>query len=143
MVSTKSIVTLLIALVIAITLFQPVVSTVNTSTGTQTVTNESATADNETYVDLQGYDIDHETVYWNNTTGTYVEVTEGTDYDMNYSAGSIRALDSGSIEAGDDLKVSYDYQATDGTTATVAAIVPTLMALLMIGVMASKIQGAM
>jgi hypothetical protein len=147
MVKAKSVAGLIIAATIAMTLFSPVLATVNTATGSQAVTNETFSAQTGTYVDLDGYDIDKgsETVYaFNDTSNSYETVSEGTAYEMNYSAGSIKAL-SGShqLDDGEDAKITYGYQATDGTTATIAALVPTFMALLVVGVFASKITGAM
>lgn len=145
MVKMKSIVALVIAATIAMTLFTPVLDTVNANTGTQSVTNETVVAQHNTYVDLDGYEVDKnsETVYWyNETSSSYETATEGTDYNFNYSAGSIEAISSGAIEDGEEIKVSYDYQATDGTTATIANLVPTFMALLVVGTFAGKITGA-
>lgn len=146
MVKPRTIAGLVIALTIAATLFTPIADTVNQNTGEQSVTNETVTAQHGEYVDLDGYSIltDSETVYYtNNTDGSTEVATRGTDYEMNYSSGSIKALSSGSIDDGEQIDVSYDYEATDSTTTTVAALVPLFVALLMLGVMAARIQDAM
>jgi len=144
--TSNMIVGLMIGLTIAATLFTPISDAVTGNTGVQTVENESVTASNTTYVDMQGFEIkeNSETVDWyNSTSGSYETVTEGTDYDMAYENGSIIALDGGTISDGDDLRVTYDYQATDDSTTTVTTLVPLFVALLMLGVIASKIQGAL
>lgn len=136
----------MVALAVAATLVGPFNAAVADSTGTQSVTNESVTAEIDTFVELDGYDIvtDSETVYWyNNSSSSYEEVTSGTDYEMNYDPGQIKALSGGSIGDGDELKVSYDYQATDGTTTTIAGLVPLFVVLLILGVLAAKIQKMM
>jgi len=38
--------------------------------------------------------------------------------------GAIKALESGSIEDGAELKVTYDYAATDSTTTTILDLIP-------------------
>jgi hypothetical protein len=140
------IVSVIIALTIAATLFTPISDTVTGNTGVQTVENGTVTASNSSYVELNGYNIqkDSETVEWyNSTSSSYETVDEGTDYDMAYENGSIIALDGGTISDGDELRVSYDYKATDDSTTTVVTLVPMFVALLMLGVLASKVQGAL
>lgn len=141
MATPKEVATVVIALTIAATLFVPIADTVEGNSGTQTVTNESVTADVGNYTELDGYRIDEdsETVY--NASGA--EMTRGTDYEMGYENGSIKALSGGSISDGTTIQVSYDYQATDGTTSTILDLVPLFVALLILGVMAAKIQEAM
>jgi len=142
MADAKGIAGVLIALTIAASLFAPVASSVNSSTGVQTVTNETVTADVGNYVDVGGYDIDSSTVTVYQPTGSaYETATQSTDYEFNTSDGSIKALSGGDIGDGETLKVSYDYQATDDTTSTVANLVPLFMALLIVGVLAGKITG--
>jgi hypothetical protein len=144
MVSGKNIAALLVAGTIAMTLFSPVLATVNTTTGTQSVTNETFTAQTGEYVDLDGYDIEQgsETVYaYDQANDTYVQVTD-SEYNLNASAGTIQDVSGGEIDDGEDTKITYDYQATDGTTSTIAALVPTFMALLVVGTFAGKITGA-
>ena len=140
------IVGLMIALTIAATLFTPISDITSSNSGVQTVSNETVTASNSSYVDLTGYNIQEnsETVEWfNSTSGSYETVTEGTDYDFAYDNASIIALDGGTISDGDKLRVSYDYQATSGSATTVIEMVPLFVALLMLGVIAGKIQGGL
>lgn len=137
---------LVIALTIAGTLFVPINDVVSSNTGQQTVTNETVTASNSSYVDLEGYNIQEnsETVHWyNSTSDSWETTTAGTDYEMAYENGSIIALDGGTISDGDELRVTYDFQATDGSTTTVVTLIPLFVGLLMLGIMAGKIQEAL
>lgn len=132
----------MIALTVAAVLLNPVSAVVSDNTGDVDVTNETVTADHDTYVDLDGYDVEtnSETVYFQNGTSDWETATRGTDYEMNYTEGSIQALSSGNIADGEELKVSYTYTATDGTTTTVVTMVPMFVALLILGVIASRVQ---
>lgn len=146
MVKPRHIAGLVIALTVAAVLFTPIANTVAENSGDQDVVNETVTAQHGQYVDLDGYNIvsDSETVYYTNDTDGSTEVaTRGTDYEMNYSAGSIQALENGSISDGEEIDVSYTYEATDSSTTTVVTMVPLFVALLMLGVMAARIQDAM
>lgn len=141
--SGRVIAAVLIAAAIAGTLFVPFNAAVTENTGAQTVTNESVTASVGESVELDGYNIqsNSETVYWfNSSDGDYEEVTSGTDYEMNYSEGAIYTLSGGSISDGDDLKVTYTYDATDGTTSTVVQLTPLLLALLILVVLAKPMM---
>lgn len=146
MAKPQAIAALVIALTIAAVLLVPISTIVADNSGDVTVDNETVTAQHGEYVDLEGYGIESgsETVYYTNTSdGTTDVATRGSDYEMNYSAGSIQALSTGEIGDGDDVDVSYTYAATDGTTTTVVTMVPMFVALLMLGVMAGKITDAM
>lgn len=146
MVKPRHIAGLVIALTIAATLFVPIQDTVASNSGVQDVTNESVTAQHDVYVELNGYNVESgsETVYYtNDTSGNWETATRGTDYEMAYSPGEIKALINGSIDDGEELKVSYSYEATDGSTTTVVTLVPLFVALLMLGVMAGRMQDAL
>jgi hypothetical protein len=136
----------LIAATVAITLFNPISAAVDGNSGDVDVTNESLTATPGDYQDLDGYDVKSgsETVYWyNSSSSSYEAVSSPDDYEMNYSSGSIVFNSSGKVSSGDDVKVSYTYAATDGTTSTVVALVPLFVALLVLGIMAAKMMGMM
>lgn len=143
----KGIAALFIAVTIVMTLFAPVTGIVNQNTGTQTVQNETVTADVGNFTDLEGYQIvkDSETVYgYNDSSGSFEKATEGTDYEMDYDGGKIKALNGSTlIDDGEDVKVTYDWKATDGTTTLVITLIPLFMALLAMGVLASKVQDMM
>lgn len=145
MANAKAYATVLIALTIAATLFAPISTMINDSTGVQSVTNESLTADPGTWQELDGYQVEQgsETVWWYNSTSSSWEQLSGSDYDVRYDPGELKVNTSSSVQEGDDLKVSYDYQATSETSTTVLTMVPLFVALLMLGVLASKIMQGM
>lgn len=141
--ATKKLMAVMIGVVMAVVLFMPINDAVGAHTGSADVTNESLVADPGTYQDLNGYDIeeDSETVWWyNSTSGEYEQLTEGTDYEINYTAGSIQYLTSGDVSDGDDTKVSYTWQQTDPTTTTVVTLIPVLLAVLIIGTLGNKVS---
>lgn len=146
MAQPRKVAAVLVALTIAASLFGPVASAVNESTGVQSVDNETVTADVGNWAELDGYDVDSSSVtveWYNSTSSSYETVSSGTDYELNASDGSIKALSGGDIGDGDELRVTYNYSATSGTTTTVGNLVPLFMALLIIGVLAARIQEMM
>lgn len=144
----RKIAAVLIAVTIAATLFMPINSAVVGNTGVQTVENETSglTASFNETQDLDGYNIveDSETVERHNSTSdSWETLTRGTDYEMNYGPGEIEVLNSDNVDEGDDIRASYDYEATNSTTATVANLVPLFVALLILGVLAGKVTDMM
>lgn len=135
----------MVALTIAVTLFNPIAGAVTSTSGVQTVTNETVVADHGNWSELDGYDVEDGsvTVYEPNGSDSYETATAGDDYEVDYSAGSIQTLSSGSIDDGAELRVSYEYAATDGATTTILEMIPLFLALLVLGVMAGKIQGGL
>lgn len=142
--SAGAIVVLIVAAVVGILFLPVMVDTVNNSTGTQTITNETVVADYDTAVSLDGYQIvqDSETVYgYNDTTASWEVATSGTDYEMNYEPGEITVLNSSSlIDDGEDVQVTYDYQATDSTTTLVVGFLPLLLAVLIFVTLAAGVM---
>jgi hypothetical protein len=140
MTSGEGVAAVVIAATVVMVLFNPVAALVDSTTGTTSVANEEVTVANDSFTQLDGYNIqeDSETVRYEDGTGTWVNASEGTDYEMQYSEGSIKAL-NGSIEDGDTVRVSYDYEPTDGATTTVLTMVPLFMALLVLGTFGEKI----
>jgi len=133
---------LMLGVVFAVVMFLPINGAVTENTGSQDVTNETFAADPGTYQDLNGYDIEDnsETVYWfNSTSGNYEEVTSGSDYEINNSAGTIKFLTSGEVGDGDDVKVSYTWQQTEQTTTTVVTLIPLLLGVLIIGKLGNEL----
>lgn len=129
-----------IAVTVVALLFGPITGAVNTSSGLQTVNNETVTAEYDVHVDLEGYDIETGTVdvYAVNNTGVWKEVPEN-EYEIDYQPGTILVYsNSTTIMDGDTIRVTYDYQATSETTATVVGQVPLLVALLMLVVLAAS-----
>jgi hypothetical protein len=147
MASFKGVVTVALAVAIAAILFGPMVTAVSDNTGTQTVTNETVTADADTYVDLDGFQVvdNSETVWgYNDTSGSYEQAAESTDYEINNTAGTIQALSGSSlIDDGEEMKVSYDYEATTGTTTMVVQYGPTFVAVLLLTVVGMKVTEMM
>lgn len=68
------------------------------------------------------------TAYRNITSGTVVvqdvtdttTYTEGTDYEIEYTTGMLKALSGGSISGDDVLHVDYDYGAVAGETVSIS-----------------------
>jgi hypothetical protein len=147
MATGKQLATVMIAATIAITLFNPISAAVTGSAGEQSVTNETVTANPGNYTALDGYSIveGSEVVYgFNDSSGSYEQASSPEDYEMAYENGSIKVnSSSGLIEDGEDVKVSYHYQSTSGTTTTVVTLVPLFVGLLILGTLAFKVQGMM
>lgn len=146
MASGKQLAAVLIAVTFAAVLFTPFYDAVQDNSGDVTVTNESLTADPGTYQELKGYRINDgsETVYWyNSSSGSYETVSSPGDYEMDNDQGRIKLNSSGKASAGDDVKATYTYAATDSTTTTVLDLAPLLFALLMIGVIGAEVQKQM
>ena len=146
MASTKSAVTVILGVVVVMALFPALASSVHDNTGTQSVTNESVTASNTSYVELDQNDLvsGSETVYWlNSTSGNYEVVSSPDDYELNESDGTIIANSTGSVGDGDSLKVSYDWQATDGSTTTIAGVILPLALILVLLVLANEVTGGL
>lgn len=131
-----------IAVTVAAVFIGPISTVVTGTTGQQSVTNESLTADVGTFQDLEGYDVDDsETVYWyNKTSGQNETLTEGTDYEFDYTEGRIKFLSGGSVSSGEDVYVSYDYQATSATVATIGGLVPLFVVLLILVKLTNKMD---
>ncbi|WP_435125396.1 hypothetical protein [Halobaculum sp. D14] len=144
MVSTSKLLTVMLGVVIAVVLLGPFVTTINGNVGTQTVTNETVTADVGSYVDVTGYNVvsGSATVYgYNDTSGSFEVAAAGTDYELDEGAGSVKALNGSTlINDGETMKVSYDYQATSGTTTTVLNLLPLLVGVLILGTVGMKVQ---
>lgn len=126
---------LMIGLMIAGILLAPLNTAIASNTGVQSVTNETVVAANETYVDLDGWQVQSGTVtvYYPNSSPTDYEVAvENTDYEIAYEPGQIKDLSGGNITDGDELLVTYDYAATDATATLIAGFIVTLVLVVMI-----------
>lgn len=146
MADAKKLAGVMVAVTIAAVLFNPVATVISDNSGDQDVVNETVTAQHGEYVELSGYEIqeDSETVYFQNGTEGSWEVAErGTDYEMNYEPGEIQALSSGNISDGEELRVSYTYAATGGTTSTVLGMVPMFVGLLILVTIAARVLDEM
>jgi hypothetical protein len=144
MASARTLITLVVGAVIAVAVLNPLITTANDNTGSQDVVNESVTASVGEYVELQGYAVDSgsETVYgFNDSEGDYEVASSPGDYRMNYSAGEIWVNSSSTlIEDGEEMKVSYTYQASGSTTETVVTLAPLLVALIVLVAFTDQIQ---
>lgn len=144
--SSRAMLALFIGVLVAAVLLGPIVTVTNDHTGAQDITNETVSAQHDTYVDLDGYDIDEnsETVWGHNDTSGSYEQLPGSDYQMDYQGGRINVSSSSTVvQDGEDVKVSYTYQATDTTTTLIVGFVPVMAAALILGVIGFKIQEMM
>lgn len=132
---------------VGVILLGPAAGVVNDHTGTQTVTNETVTAAQNQSVDLQGYNVasGSVTVYGlNDTSGKYEVATSPEDYSVHRGPGTVSFNSSSSlIQSGESVKVSYQYQATDGVTSLVLGFLPLGLGLVIFTVVASKVQEVM
>jgi len=135
--NTKKILALMVGVLMAVIFMGPIVTIVDGNTGTQSVVNESVTADAGNYTDLVNSDLNQDTVtveYYNETSGSYETATEGTDYEIDLDAGEIQVLESSpNIDDGDELLVDYEYQATSGTNTLILGFVPLVAAVAIVG----------
>lgn len=131
----------ILAVTIGAVLFIPFANTVSSNTGTQNVTGETVTADLGNFQDLGGYSVNSATVSVSDASGNSVADTE---YKINESAGSIQ-FDSGTtaVSDGEDVTVDYQFDATNTQTTQVAALLPLLLALLLLVTLASRIMKKM
>lgn len=132
-----------VAVIVGFLFLQPVMTAAQDNTGEQNITNETVVAESGEYVDLDGYSVNtgSETVYaLNDTSGEYEQATSGTDYEINYDRGELQALNSSTlIQDGEELRVSYTYQASGGTTALIAGFIPVMFVLLLFVTVAMKV----
>ena len=130
----KFVLGLALAAIVAMVFFPAVVTAVNDSTGTQSVTNETFSANSGTYTDLGGYELDESsvTVYgYNDSSDSYEVASQGTDYELAVENGSVKPLSGSSlIDDGEEVRVTYDYQATGGTTTLLAGFIPVMIGVL-------------
>lgn len=145
MANNNKIVALVIAITIGAVFLAPVADIVTSNSGTQTVDNATVTTSldyNQTY-ELDGYDIvtDSDTIErYNTTSGSWETLTKGTDYEIDYAAAELDVTDTSATDAGDELRASYNWEATDGTTGTIVELIPLLMALLLLVPLANRVR---
>lgn len=137
---------LVIAITIGAVFFVPVVDVINNTTGEVEIENETVTTNasfSETY-ELRGDNITagSETIEVNDG-GTWTTLSAGTDYALNEEAGTIQFSDTTDVSAGDEIRASFTYQATDGIVTSIAGLLPVFLALLLLVPMANKIQQEM
>jgi len=120
---------------------QPVVAAVTDNSGTVTE-SENVTADLGNYSDLGGYNVVSGSVVVE-PAGGGTAYSQGSDYTVALENGSIKALSSGTISDGENLNVTYDYQATDSSTTTVLGFVPVMFGVLLFVVVSRGVMGGM
>lgn len=148
MVSARVLIAVTIGVVIGVSMIPTVIGVTDNNAGTVTETNESVSGSVEldTWYELQGYEVvsGSETVYFENgTAGSFEVASSSTDYDLNTSDGAIKLLSTGEVDAGDEVKMTYDYQATDSTTETVVDLFGLLIALVILVAISNPIREAM
>lgn len=148
MANNNKIVALVVAITIGAVFLAPVSNIVTSNSGAQTVDDSTVTQSldyNQTY-ELEGYQIDtnSETIErYSTSTDSWETLTKGTDYEIDYAAAELDVSDTSATDAGDELRASYDWEATDGTTSTIIELVPLLMALLLLAPLANRVQDGM
>jgi len=86
---------------------------------TASVTDESWTVNIGSWVKLNNNNFVKDSEIVKNSSGT--QMTKGTDYEMNYTDGSIKALSGSDLTDANSATISYDHYNTtllNGTTAT-------------------------
>jgi len=141
MATGRTVASALIAMAVVAVLIGPLATSVGSSTGTVGV-NETISAQQDEWQDIEGYDLTANFTATNTNGGT--TLSEGSDYELATENGSIQFLSgSANVAQGDDVRLVYDYQGTDTTTSTIANLIPLFAALLLIGVAAARIQQMM
>ena len=146
MVSARNVAVLAVALVIGVTLLSPINSAVIDNTGEVDVDEESLTAEIGEWQSLANNNLveDSETVeYYDDGTDEWVTATEGTDYEINYDDGEVQFLEGGAVSEGDDVRVSYTYEATDSMTTTVLNLIPLFVALFLLVALARPLMNGL
>lgn len=141
--TAKVVLSLAVMAAIGVLMISPVSTVVADNTGTQSVVNETHAVDFNQTIDLRGYDVDpgSETVYgYNETAGSYEEAP-ASDYTFHDSSGTLDLNSSSTLfDEGEDVKVSYDYQAADATTTLVVGFIPLGVGLLIFVGVAKGVQ---
>lgn len=137
----NDIIKLFFIVLIASILLIPVVGVVNDSIDTTEVTAENWTVDVDNWVELENDDLVDGSVTVNNSTD--VEMTEGTDYEINYTDGTIKALSGGDLTDGNTATIDYNYEqptyVEDGTTRTLIDLVPLFFILVILVTLAMAV----
>jgi hypothetical protein len=142
MVRTGALVSLFVGATIAILLFSPVTTTVTGLDETTTVSDEIVEADVGAESELRGYQLTDAPVTveeYNESSETWATRSQGTDYTLDRADGSIQTLEDGRIDDGARLRVDYAYQPADDTTAMIWGYAPFVLAVLLLGVLGSKL----
>lgn len=97
----------------------------------ETITNETWTVNTGTYVELGEEPIEDgsETVY--NSTGAVM--TKGTDYEIGYDNGTIKALSGGDLTDGNTAEITYTHLYRSSTFLTIESNVNSAFVLIGVG----------
>lgn len=129
---------------VGVILLNPVAGIVDGTTGTQSVTNETVTADYNSSSDLEGYDINTGTVtvYGFNDSSSSYEVAESSgNYTVLEGPGEIEFNSSSTlIDEGEEVKVSYEYTAAGSIATLVIGFIPVAIGLLVFVGLANGVQ---
>lgn len=141
MASGRMVAATLIAMTVVAVFIGPLADVTAQNTG-DTGFDESVTISDTEYVEIPGvYDItSNYTVELSDGTS----LTEGTDYEINQTDGSVIAVTgSSTVSDGDSVRVYGEYTASSPTTTTVATLVPLFAGLLILGTAAMKMRQMM
>lgn len=133
-----------IAIVILVTMIGVVIPLVAANSGTVTVTNETVTSSleyNTTY-ELEGFEVvsGSETVYVENGSAGSFETLASSEYTVDEGPGTLNVTGQSGSSAGDEVLITYDYEATDSTTQTVVDLLALFLALLGLVALSRPIQ---
>jgi len=141
MASGRMIAATLIAMTVVAVLVGPLATSATDNTGVVGV-NEEISADSGTWQDLEGFDLTSNFSAETSSGGT--SLSEGSDYELNESAGTIKFLSgSANVNDGDAVTTTYEYNATDSTTSVIAGLLPLFAGLLLLGTAAMRIRQMM
>lgn len=135
-----------IAAIIGVTVGIGVVGdVVGDNTGTQSVTNESVTGSleyNTTY-DLDGFEVvsGSQTVYVENGSAGSFESLASSEYTLDERRGELEVTGQTGSSSGDEVKITYDYEATDGTATTILDLLTLFIALIILVFVARPLMG--
>lgn len=143
--TASTVLALAVFVTVGVVLLGPAAGVVNDNTGVQTVENETVYADYDDPVDLRGYSVqpDSETVWgYNDTAASYEQATSPDDYTVNDNAGTIEFNSSSTlIDSGEEVKVSYDYEAAGSIASLILGFVPLAIGLLLFVGVANRVTG--
>lgn len=140
--SGTKILALALAVTVSLVVLAPVVTSIDNSTGTQSVDNESFTADFGNFSDVSGYNIDSSTVEVYDDSGQ----VSSDNFTVESGSGEIQLFSNATndgVTDGETVDATYEYQATEGVTTTVIGFVPVMLGVLVMVALSRKITEMM
>lgn len=125
-----------VAVTIAVTIIGPFASVIGGSTGIVS-NSQDVTASVGEYQGFEGYNVESGNFTATDSGGT--TLTEGTDYELNATDGTVKFLSAGSVTSGDEVTLAYSYEATSGTTTTITDLLPLFLGLLVLVPIANEV----